>query len=133
VSETPLVRKLRLQPGQRALILNAPEGYELLLGDLPEGVVISKSPEGTYPFVHLFVRDSSELDKLLPGAQEAVDYDGLFWISYPKRSSKVKTDLSRDILWELMTAKTDLRPVTQVSVDATWSALRWRPAERVGK
>jgi hypothetical protein len=64
---------------------------------------------------------------------DAVEYDGLFWISYPKRSSKVETDLSRDILWEIMVADTHLRPVTQVSVDNVWSALRWRPEPEVGK
>ena len=67
-----------------------------------------------------------------PAAIAAVAYDGLLWISYPKRSSKVETDLSRDVLWDLM-METGLRPVTQVSIDDVWSALRFRPAEKVGK
>ena len=49
-----------------------------------------------------------------------------------RRSSKVWTDLTRDILWELMKA-TGLRPVSQISVDAIWSAMRFRPEEQVGK
>jgi len=62
----------------------------------------------------------------------ALKYDGLLWISYPKRSSKVETDLTRDRGWEVMT-EAGLRPVTQVSIDALWSALRFRPLERVGR
>jgi hypothetical protein len=133
MAKTTLVKKLRIQAGQRVLVLNAPEGYVDSLSDLPEGVEMSTRPEGGgYDFVHLFVLDSAELHALLPGATTAVKYDGLLWVSYPKKSSKVKTDLSRDVLWELM-KETGLRPVTQISVDSTWSALRFRPAEEVGR
>ena len=89
-------------------------------------------PEGKYDFVHLFVTDGAELERLGPVALQSVTYDGLLWISYPKRSSKVETDLSRDVGWEVV-ANAGLRPVTQVSIDATWSALRFRPFEQVGK
>jgi hypothetical protein len=131
MAKAKLAKKLRIQPGQRMLILNSPRGFLESLGDLPEGVSISESPEGKFGFVHLFVRNSAQLSDKVPAAIEAVEYDGLLWISYPKRSSKVETDLTRDILWELMT-DTGLRPVTQVSIDDVWSALRFRPAERVG-
>jgi hypothetical protein len=132
MAEATLAKKLRMQSGQRVLILNQPPGYMELLGDLPDDVTVSHEPEGEYDLVHLFVKNSTDLKHLLPVALKAVEYDGLFWISYPKQSSKVQTDLNRDVLWELM-METDLRPVTQVSVDQVWSALRFRPAERVGK
>jgi hypothetical protein len=132
MAEATLAKKLRIQSGQRVLILNHPPGYMELLGALPDDVTVSHEPEGDYDLVHLFVKNSTDLKALLSTAVEAVKYDGLFWISYPKQSSKVQTDLNRDVLWELM-METDLRPVTQVSVDQVWSALRFRPAERVGK
>ena len=103
-----------------------------MLGEPPEGVELTDKPDGKYAFVHLFVKDSGEFEELTQSAIAAVEYDGLLWISYPKRSSKVPTDLSRDVVWELM-GDTGLRPVTQVSIDAVWSALRFRPAEQVGK
>lgn len=124
------VKKLRIQPGHRLLILNAPSAYIGSLADMPEGIEVSEKPEGKFDFVHVFVKDSAELADLGPVAFEAVKYDGLLWISYPKRSSKVPTDLSRDVVWEL-TADTGLRPVAQVSIDEVWSALRFRPAEQV--
>jgi hypothetical protein len=127
-----LIRKLRIQPGQRITIINPPPGYLDQLGDLPEGVELSNQPERTFDFVHLFVKNIAELERLGPSAVRAVKHDGLLWISYPKRSSKVETDISRDVGWDVI-KEAGLRPVTQVSIDAVWSALRFRPAERVGK
>lgn len=131
MSKTPLANKLRIQPGQQILILNPPPGYLDEL-DLPEGVELAERPEGTFDFVHLFVKNIAELESLGPTATKAVKYDGLLWISYPKQSSKVKTDLTRDVGWEMM-AKAGLRPVTQVSVNDIWSALRFRPIDQVGR
>ena len=109
------VKKLRIQPGQRVLVVNGPEGYVESLTDLPEGVTVETSGDGPFDFVHLFVKDSAEYAELGVTAFDAVAYDGLLWVSYPKRSSKVETDLTRDVLWKL-TTDTGLRPVTQVSI-----------------
>jgi hypothetical protein len=132
MAKTPLSKRLRMQPGQRALILNAPVGYMEELGPLPDDIEFADSVEGECDFVHLFVKDSAEMERLGPVAVEAVKRDGLLWVSYPKRSSKVKTDLSRDKGWDIL-AQAGLRPVTQISVNEVWSALRWRPRELVGK
>jgi len=126
-----LIKKLRIQPGQRLLILNPPPGYVESLGPLPEGTQLVSATAKEVDFCHLFVANSAQLGELLPTALSACTYDGLLWISYPKKSSKVKSDLSRDTFWELP-GETGLRPVTQVSIDKTWSALRFRPGERVG-
>lgn len=127
-----LVKKLRLQPGQKAAIVNAPPDYVERLGDLPQGVEIATELGARADFIHLFVANQADLERLGPAVLEAVEYDGLLWISYPKRSSKVETDLTRDRGWELLT-EAGMRPVTQVSIDDVWSALRWRPSDRVGR
>jgi len=132
MSKTALVKKLRIQPGQRVLIMSAPQGYFDELGDLPEGVEVAGEPDGTFDFVQLFVKNLAEVGGLGPAAVEAVKHDGLLWISYPKRSSKVETDLSRDVLRKVI-AKMGLRPVALVSVNDVWSSMRFRPAEKVGK
>ena len=138
MAKTSLGKKLRIQPHQRILILNAPPGYTEALGTLPEGVEMADVPngacvpEGSFDFVHLFVKNLAELERLGPVAIEAVTYDGLLWMSYPKQSSRVETDLTRDKGWDVM-AHAGLRPVTQVAVDDTWSALRFRPEALVGK
>ncbi len=114
------------------LILNAPEGYMDALGAVPEGVEIHHKPEGKYDFGHLFVKDRAELERFIDPLLAAMEYDGILWISYPKGGSGVETDLNRDKLWAAM-SDTGLRPVTQIAIDAVWSALRFRPAERVGR
>ena len=132
MSTTPLDKRSRLQPGVRALVLNAPPGYAEVLGALPDGTSLAHEAEGTYALVHLFAKDSAELQRLGPPALRALEDKGILWVSYPKRSAGVETDLTRDRGWELLT-QAGLRPVTQVSVDDTWSALRWRPLEQVGR
>ena len=127
----PLIKKLRIQPGQRLLILNAPEGYLSNLGQLPDGVEVKDVPDGVFDFVQVFVKSITELEKQVPVAIKAVKYDGLLWICYPKQSSGIKTDINRDTGWSVV-QKAGLRPVTQVAIDDTWSALRFRPVERVG-
>ncbi|HSJ53033.1 MAG TPA: hypothetical protein VLC52_04730 [Anaerolineae bacterium] len=127
-----LATKLRLQPGHRVLLLNAPEGYLDRLRPLPEGVELADTAGGKFDFVHLFARNSTDLAWMARQAVEAIEYDGVLWVSYPKKSAGVESDLNRDIRWEIL-EEAGLRPVTQVSIDDVWSALRFRPAERVGK
>ena len=127
-----LAKKLRTQKAKRALILNTPEGYLELLGELPEGMDIYEEPEGRFDFAHLFVKDRNELDQYIDQVLQVIEFDAVFWISYPKGSSGVKTDLNRDKLWAVMVLR-GIRPVAQVSVDAVWSAVRFRPPEVVGK
>jgi hypothetical protein len=132
VANTSLLDKLHLKPDQRILLLNPPADHLAVLGDLPEGMHLDSILEGEYDAALLFVKDSRDLEIFKLIVLKLIRHDSLLWIAYPKGSSKVKTDLSRDILWEKM-ADTGLRPVTLVSVDATWSAMRFRPAEVVGK
>jgi len=129
--ESPLTKKLGVKVGQRLLLLNAPPGYAQTVTLLAEGVNVSETPGQRFDLVQLFVKDSAELDELAPAAIESLVYDGLLWISYPKKSSGVPSDLTRDVLWKLMKAY-NLKPVSQISIDEVWSALRFRPPERVG-
>ena len=131
MSETNLIKKLRLEANQKALVLNAPPGYLQYLGDLPAGVMLSTQPGGTFDFVQLFVKDQAELARFGPEAFQAVTYDGLLWVCYPKQTGKIKSDLNRDSLWKLM-QPTGFNPVMQIAIDESWSALRFRPAEKVG-
>ena len=127
-----LAGKLRMQAGQRVLIMNAPQGYLAALEPLPEGLEVFDGADGRFDLVQLFVKNVLELEELGPVVLKAVTYDGLLWISYPKRSSRVDTDISRDTGWDVI-YQAGLRPVAQISIDETWSALRFRPAERIGK
>jgi hypothetical protein len=123
---------MHIKPGRRLLLLNAPDGYLSQLQPLPEGVELIQAPEGTVEAVHLFVKDRAELEQHAATAINAVKPGGLLWMSYPKKSSKVKTDLTRDIGWDVVT-DVGWTGIAQVSIDDTWSAIRFRPAEDVGR
>jgi hypothetical protein len=111
--------------------LNAPEGYLSLLAAQEDGFQIVELPDGTeFDFVQLFVRNMEELRQHAASAIEAVAYDGLLWICYPKQSSKLKSDIHRDVLWREV-EPLGYQGVSLVSIDDTWSAMRFRPAEKV--
>jgi hypothetical protein len=132
MSAGSLAKKLQIKPGQRIVVVNAPPGYAGQLGPLPAGALLATRLTGMFDAVHLFVKSVAELNRLAPKAIRALRQDGLLWIAYPKGASGIKTDINRDIGWEVV-HDMGLRPVTQVAIDGTWSALRFRRGELVGK
>lgn len=132
MTTNPLTKKLQMKTGQRVLILNPPVGYRERLDPLPEGVELVESPERQCDFVQVFVKNIEDLQKFLPLATQAVKHDALLWIAYPKGGAKAGTDLNRDILWNAV-SQHNLSGVTLVSLDEVWSAMRFRPSERVGQ
>lgn len=134
MADPSLIKKLGIKPKQRFIILNAPEGYSEQIGTLlPVDVELHTAPTsaGNFDVVLLFVINKAEVDKDTPGAIEMVKPGGRLWLSYPKQSSKVPTDINRDILWKIF-PNDAWRPVTQISIDEVWSALRFRPKTEVG-
>jgi len=132
--DVSLIKKLGIKPKQLLIILNAPEGYAEKIGTLlPADVelVTSPSPADNFDIVIQFVRNKAEVEKDTPIAIELVKPGGRLWLSYPKQSSKVPTDINRDILWKIF-PNSEWRPVTQISIDEVWSALRFRPKSEVG-
>lgn len=125
--ENDLVKKLKMQNGQRVLIMNAPDGYIERVTPLSNESQMDQQPSGEYDFVHLFVTSIEELNMLGPSAVKAIKQDGLLWISYPKKSSKIKTDLNRDSGWETI-HEAGFEGIALISIDDTWSSMRFRPA-----
>jgi hypothetical protein len=128
---SPLAKKLGIKAGHRVLVMSAPEGYMEMLGPLPEGVEVQvrlpAGADGTFDFVQVFARSRADVDTQAAEALRALRPGGLLWFSYPKGSSKVKTDITRDIGWESVTGA-GMEIVAQVSIDDTWSAGRFRPS-----
>jgi len=124
-------QKLLIKSGQRITVINPPHGYFELLNPLPDGVRLMDHPAEPVEFVQLFVKHTTELENLGPEALKLCEPTSLFWISYPKQSSGIESDLNRDIIWRMM-ENTGWRPVAMVSIDNIWSAMRLRPSELVG-
>jgi hypothetical protein len=112
--------KLQLKPEHAVAVVRQPDDVHLPIG----GSTASSPAEADA--VILFVRDRADLDAHARPALEAARRDALAWIAYPK-AGKLGTDLNRDRLWEALAGE-GVRPVRQIAVDDTWSALRFRPA-----
>lgn len=126
MTANPIVKKLGLKPGMRALFLAAPDGYVNRLAPLPEGVTAATKPAGTYEFIQFFATHMAEIEKKAPELLQSAAPGAVFWIAYPKKAAGVDSDLSRDVLAAAMTEK-GWRPVSIVALDEVWSALRFRP------
>ncbi|PRY14843.1 bacteriocin resistance YdeI/OmpD-like protein [Pontibacter ummariensis] len=122
-----LGKKLQLKPAQKLLLVNEPQVFAQILSE--EGYLLSTAEEvagtGTYEAVLAFVRNAAELEALAPKAA-ACKPDAVLWIAYPKKSSGMKTDLTRDKGWSALTTL-GFEAVRQVAMDETWSALRFKP------
>jgi len=124
-------RKLGMNPGMRALILAPPPEYLELLAPLPDGLTVSSTADGMYPFVQIFVTRLSEITKFARRLSKYAAPNALVWISYPKKASRTDCDLSRDVIREAMSVA-GWQAVSIVAIDEVWSALRFRPAHQVG-
>ena len=123
-SGTPLPRKLGIKPGHRVLLLGAPEGFaEDTLGELPEGVRVGTRASGVADVIVAFHVRRAELAKRMPALRERMDPAAGLWIAWPKRASKVETDLTEDVVRELALANT-LVDNKVCAIDETWSGLR---------
>ena len=127
----PVARKLGMNPGMRALVIGPPAGYLKLLRPLPGGLTVSSRSGGMYPFVQVFATRLSQITRFAQRLSKHAAPNALVWISYPKKTSKVKGDLSRDVIREAMRS-VGWRAVSIVAIDEVWSALRFRPAGQVG-
>ncbi len=127
-----VARKLLIKAGHRVGLVNAPFGYLERLQPLPDGAGVVKSTNAAVDVLQVFVRDSADLLKLDPNVFRRVKADGVLWVCYPKGGTKASTDLNRDVLWKAMEKK-GMVGVTLVAIDDTWSAMRFRPPDRVGR
>lgn len=130
IEESPLAKKLQIKPAHRVLLVNAPETYAAELDPLPREVHLVYHPEGQFDVVQLFVINRSELERDLAWLQDYLREDTIFWITYPKKSSGITTDLGMMESWD-ETAKYGLSGVAAASVDATWTALRFKPSGQI--
>jgi hypothetical protein len=134
-SGTPLARKLGLEPGLRVRLRDAPEDYAALTDfDLSSCQVVTRP--GAFDFAHAFVGSRAELEQALDALEPHLDDAGMIWISWPKKASKIATDLTEDGIRELALPR-GLVDVKVCAVDAVWSGLkrvrRVKNRKRTGK
>jgi len=125
-SGTPLVQKLGIKPLCRAAFLNAPDDFARTLGPLPDSVKpltsIGKSKD--LDFIIFFTKSRAQLEKTLAQLGKAIQPAGMIWVSWPKRSSGVATDLDENIIRDTGLAL-NLVDVKVCAIDAIWSGLKF--------
>lgn len=126
-----ILKKLQLKEQNPILIVNSPEEYKAVIDSIQAD--IHHQPDQDYSFIQIFVQTISEANEFIPDAASRLAGDGHLWICYPKKSSKkYNSDISRDKGWDAI-AKLNFEPVTMISIDEDWSALRFRKIEYIKK
>lgn len=130
-SETPLAKRLGFKPGDRIILINEPIYYHDLFEELPTGLLFTYSHEEKADIVHWFIDSLDDFSAALPSIIKLIGPGGNIWISWPKRSSGVKTDLSENIVRDAV-LPLGLVDVKVCAVDEKWSALKivWRKENR---
>ena len=118
---TPLTKKLGLKPRSVVAMIGAPEDFEATLGDLPEGVTLRRQARGRPDVTLWFVKSEKEVQDRIQRMGEFIGA-GTLWIIWPKKASKVKTDLSQVVVRRIG-LDSGLVDFKICSVDATWSGL----------
>jgi hypothetical protein len=123
-SGTPLIKKLGIKSGFVIAVLQPPGDYFKWLTPLPEKVVVKEKPAGQLDFIHLFVKDKKTFQNLLLRAKKNLKKDGMLWVSWPKKASKVPTDLDENIIRDFGLEE-GLVDIKVCAVDDVWSGLKF--------
>ena len=122
-SDTPLAKKLGIKEGSRIILFGAPKNYWDLLAPLPEDVqAVAKIDQDT-DLVHIFSTEQVELASALRTVLEKMSPNAAIWVSWPKKSSKVPTDITEDVIREVALPM-GLVDVKVCAVDDVWSGLK---------
>lgn len=125
-SDKPLAEKLGVKEGTRMCVLGSvPENYRSQLGVLPEAVGYATSlGSGKWDLIQFFTPNADELKAFFPDLTKRLAPDGVLWISWPKQSSGVRSDLKESAVMEIGLA-TGLVDVKVAAIDETWSGLKF--------
>jgi hypothetical protein len=123
-SGTPLAKKLGFKPGTRVVVVgNVPGEYTSWLAPLPERVTLTSKGKTPFDAVHVFVTKRAELEKHLKHLRKALVPDGYVWISWPKRTSKVPTNITEDVIREVC-LPLGFVDIKVCAVNEVWSGLK---------
>lgn len=122
-SGTPLAKKLDIREGARLFIWDGPADYPDLVAPLPAGVRFAKGLDSDADLVHVFVTARSRLDRALRTLRQTLRPEATVWVSWPKKASKVRTDVTEDVIREVALPMGWV-DVKVCAVDATWSGLK---------
>jgi hypothetical protein len=122
-SGTPLEKKLGIKKDFKIRIVNQPAYYFELFTDVPENIAILTDKKIKKNLIHYFTKSAKDLHKDIVSMRNEIEPDGMIWISWPKIASKVKTDITEDIIRDLALVN-GLVDIKVCAVDEIWSGLK---------
>jgi hypothetical protein len=122
-SGTPLAKKLGLTPPLKLWIVNAPKEYTSWLGELPKGVKLVEKAKPPIEAAHVFATESAFVDAKLSKLRNGLKQDGFVWVSWPKKSSKVPTDITENLIRDIA-LPLGFVDVKVCAVSEIWSGLK---------
>jgi hypothetical protein len=122
-SGTPLAKKLGIKPDSSVFLVDEPDHFAGLLAPAPEGVVFVPALTQDTQLIHLFVSSKSKLRSQLLHFVKAMNAEAVIWVSWPKKASKVATDITEDVIREVA-LPLGLVDIKVCAVDETWSGLK---------
>lgn len=122
-SGTPLARKLSLKDGLRTWWQGMPDSVRAEIGREDIVLDLLAEPEAPVEAAHVFVTERAELERAIEQLLPLLAPDGFLWISWPKKASKVETDITEDVIRDVA-LPLGLVDVKVCAVDATWSGLK---------
>jgi hypothetical protein len=123
-SGTPVPKKLGIKPGMSIAVLNAPTNLDALLGELTDHVATSRHLGGHHDLVLIFVTRQVDFAARIAALTTAIAPDGMIWVAWPKRASKIETDMTEDVIREIVLPSTGLVDVKVCAIDHVWSGLK---------
>ena len=123
-SGTPLPKKLGIKEGAKVALVSAPEGFEAELEPLPDGVRLSRRLSDGLDVILLFVTRREDLERRFDSVARRLNPDGGFWVAWPKKSSKVPSDLDEGTVMKIGLAK-GMVDNKVCAVTDVWSGLRF--------
>jgi hypothetical protein len=122
-SGAPLAKKLGIKPGSRLFVAGAPSNYRKLVNPLPDGVEIASRMSAAIDITHLFATRRVDLAAKIRSTLAKLKPDGTIWVSWPKKASKVPTDITEDTIRDVALPM-GLVDIKVCAVDETWSGLK---------
>ncbi|MGF7037302.1 DUF3052 family protein [Mucilaginibacter lappiensis] len=122
-SGTPLAKKLGIKSAFRVKLINAPDNYMELFTDIPAELYFEDDEVSKKDLIHFFTRQKDELLTRLTILKAQIKPDGMIWVSWPKKASKVITDITEDIIRN-HALRIGLVDIKVCAIDETWSGLK---------
>ena len=123
-SGTPLVQKIGIKAKDRLLLLNPPKAFDKELTPLPADVELASEKAKPINVAVCFTAERKELERTLPKIKGKLAQNGMLWVGWPKKASKVPTDLSENIIRDVGLAL-GLVDVKVCAINDVWSGLKF--------